>query len=638
MSNKKKSGFRDLISIIILILLIVGLLYFFLGSGGNTKVFTYKEFITEIDEGSVSEMYVKTAGNNNEGMYIINGTYKDDDGSARAYTIVIPTDEQLNDILDHATLNNVEYRVVTVSSYNMFNIIVFVILPIVFIIIIFSAVSRGGSGRANEHLRSRATLTLDKTVKFDKVAGLDEEIEEVRELVDYLKNPNKYVDMGARVPKGILLAGPPGTGKTLLAKAVAGEANVPFFSISGSDFIELYVGVGAGRVRDMFKTAKRSAPAIIFIDEIDTIGKKRGGDFPSGGRDENEQTLNQLLVEMDGFGTNSGIIIMAATNRPDVLDKALLRPGRFDRQVTISAPDVTGREQILAVHAKNKKLDSSVSLKVVASTTPGFTGADLENLLNEATLLAARDGRKAISRHDIDEAVDRVLMGPAKKSRKYTDEEKRTVAYHEAGHAIVGLKLSSSDIVQKVTIIPRGQAGGYALMVPEKEKFLQTKTELQESIVGLVAGRASEEFFFNEVTTGAHNDFEKATRIARAMVTELGMTDLGITQFESRQQNGFLGAYGTEKNYAEATAIKIDAKVDEILSNAYKQAKELIKKHKDLLEKIAHYLLEIETLTKQDIEEIDKTMTLKWWEEKNKKGDEPKKEVQISTDETLITE
>ncbi len=583
MNNKKNSGFRDLLSIIILLVVIVGILYFFLGSGGNTKTFTYNELITEMTEGDVSKMYVKPAGSNNEGMYIITGTYSDDDDQPRAYRIVVPTDEQLNTILNLASAEEIEYRVETISSYNVFGIILFVGLPLLLFIILFSSVSRGAGGRANEHLKSRATLTLDKTVKFDQVAGLDEEIEEVRELVDYLKNPNKYADVGARVPKGILLTGPPGTGKTLLAKAVAGEANVPFYSISGSDFIELYVGVGAGRVRDMFRTAKRSAPAIIFIDEIDTIGKKRGGDMPSGGREENEQTLNQLLVEMDGFGTNSGIILMAATNRPDVLDKALMRPGRFDRQVTISAPDVLGREQILKVHARNKKLDPSVLLKDVASTTPGFTGADLENLLNEATLLAARDGRKSISRHDIDEAVDRVLMGPAKKSRKYTEDERRTVAYHEAGHAVVGLKLDNSDIVQKVTIIPRGQAGGYALMVPEREKFLQTKTELEQSIVGLVAGRASEEFFFNEVTTGAHNDFEKATKIARAMVTELVMTDLGITQFESRQQNGFLGYYGTEKNYAEATAIKIDAKVDEILSNSYKQAKDLIKKHKDLL-------------------------------------------------------
>ncbi len=623
MNNKKNSGLRDVLSILILLALIIGVIYFFVSYGGDTKTFSYTEFETEIEAGHVSEMYVRPAGKNNEGMYVVNGTYSDDDGKSRAYSIIIPTDEKLNDILNLAETQQIKYRVEKISTYSMFNIVFFVILPVVLLLILISSVSRGGAGRANEHLKSRATLTLDKTVKFDKVAGLDEEIEEVRELVDYLKNPNKYVDMGARVPKGILLTGPPGTGKTLLAKAVAGEADVPFYSISGSDFIELYVGVGAGRVRDMFKTAKRSAPAIIFIDEIDTIGKKRGGDMPSGGRDENEQTLNQLLVEMDGFGTNSGIIIMAATNRPDVLDKALMRPGRFDRQVTISAPDVLGREQILAVHAKNKKLDSSVSLKDVASTTPGFTGADLENLLNEATLLAARDKRKSISRHDIDEAVDRVLMGPAKKTRKYTIEEKRTVAYHEAGHAVVGLKLDNSDIVQKVTIIPRGQAGGYALMVPEKEKFLQTKTELEQSIVGLVAGRASEEFFFNEVTTGAHNDFEKATRIARAMVTELGMTDLGITQFESRQQNGFLGFYGTEKNYAEATAIKIDAKVDEILTNAYKQATDLIKKHKELLEKIAHYLLEIETLTKKDIEEIDKTMCLKWWEDRKQSEKKP---------------
>ena len=389
--------------------------------------------------------------------------------------------------------------------------------------------------------KSRARLNSDTNkVTFKDVAGLSEEKEEVKELIDFLKAPKKFQKLGARIPKGVLLMGPPGTGKTLLAKAVAGEADVPFYFISGSDFVELFVGVGASRVRDMFQQAKRTAPCLIFIDEIDAVGRQRGTGL-GGGHDEREQTLNQLLTEMDGFGANEGIIIIAATNRPDVLDPALLRPGRFDRQITVSLPDVKGREEILAVHAKNKILADGITLKNLAKRTPGFSGADLENLLNEAALLAVRRNKSEITMSEIDEATDRVLMGPAKTSHKYSEADRKLVAYHEAGHAVIGLKLRNASDVQKVTIIPRGQAGGYNMMVPSEEKLCSTKTDLLEEITGLLGGRTAEEITFGEITTGAHNDFEKATKIARAMVTEYGMSDLGPLQFEQQSGSVFLG-------------------------------------------------------------------------------------------------
>jgi cell division protease FtsH len=417
-------------------------------------------------------------------------------------------------------------------------------------------------------------------------------------------------------PKGVLLVGSPGTGKTLLARAVSGEANVPFFSISGSDFVEMFVGVGASRVRDLFKVAKENSPCIIFMDEIDAVGRQRGAGL-GGGHDEREQTLNQLLVEMDGFTTNMGIIIMAATNRPDVLDPALLRPGRFDRQITISLPDVRGREAILKVHARNKKLDPKIKLSEFASRIPGFSGADIENLLNEAALLAARDNRTLIAEQDMDEAIDRVMMGPAKKSRKYSVDEKRTVAYHEAGHAVIGLKLEDANIVQKVTIIPRGRAGGYNLMVPIEEKFLETKKSLIARITSYLGGRVAEEIIFDTVTTGAYNDFQVATRIARSMVTEYGMSDLGPIQYESSGGNVFLGRdYFKEKNFSDQVAHEIDKEVRHIITQCFEKAKNIIESNRDLLDLIAKYLIEVETLTKQDIDEIVSTGELSWWKEK----------------------
>ena len=492
------------------------------------------------------------------------------------------------------------------SSYLMR--FIFNVLPMFILvggaIYIFSR-QMGSSNKSLDFGKSRAKLSEEggKTT-FKDVAGLIEEKEEVAELIDFLKNPKRFQKMGARIPKGVLLVGPPGTGKTLLAKAVAGEASVPFYFISGSDFVELFVGIGASRVRDMFRQAKQNAPCLVFIDEIDAVGRQRGTGL-GGGHDEREQTLNQLLTEMDGFGANEGIIIIAATNRPDVLDPALLRPGRFDRQVTVNLPDIKGREEILAVHARNKIFAPSVKLSNIAKRTVGFSGADLENLLNEAALLAVRRNKEEITMAEIDEATDRVLMGPAKKSKKYTDKEKAMVAHHEAGHCVLGLKLDDANDVQKVTIIPRGYAGGYNMMLPKEETYTSTKKELLERITGLLGGRVAEEIVYNEVSTGAHNDFEKATKIARAMVTEYGMSDLGPIQFETQEGGVFLGRdYNKSKNFSNEVAHEIDIEMRKIINECYENAKKIITENRDLLELIASSLLEHETLTKEQIDYI----------------------------------
>ena len=493
------------------------------------------------------------------------------------------------------------------------------LVPMILILVVLFIIFRNANSqnsKAFDFAKNRAKLNREKSITFKDVAGADEEKQEMAELIDFLKTPKKYVDMGARIPKGVLLVGSPGTGKTLLARAVAGEANVPFFSISGSDFVEMFVGVGASRVRDLFKVAKENSPCIIVIDEIDAVGRQRGAGL-GGGHDEREQTLNQLLVEMDGFSTNMGIIIIAATNRPDVLDPALLRPGRFDRQITINLPDVRGREEILKVHARNKKLDPKIKLNEFANRIPGFSGADIENLLNEAALLAARDNRTMIAEQDMDEAIDRVMMGPAKKSRKYSVNEKNVVAYHEAGHAVIGIKLEDANVVQKVTIIPRGTAGGYNLMVPLEEKFLETKKSLIARITSYLGGRVAEEIVFETVTTGAYNDFQIATRIARSMVTEYGMSDLGPIQYESSGGNVFLGRdYFKEKNFSDQVAHEIDKEVRHIITTCFDKARHIITENRDLLDLIAKYLVEVETLTKADIDEIVQTKKLGWWEEK----------------------
>ena len=473
-------------------------------------------------------------------------------------------------------------------------------------ILFFSRINGSINGANNQAMsfnKSPARRADNTKVRFDDVAGCDAEKAEMVELVAYLKDPKKYSQFGARLPKGVLLIGPPGTGKTLLAKAVAGEAGVPFYSISGSDFVEMYVGVGAGRVRDLFKKAKQSAPCLIFIDEIDAVGRQRGAGL-GGGNDEREQTLNQLLVEMDGFEANSGILVIAATNRDDVLDPALRRAGRFDRTITVSLPDAAGREAILKVHARNKKLAPGIDFHALSKRTVGFSGADLDNVLNEAAILAVREGKSEIEMSDIDEAIDRRISGPARASKGMSDHERREVAYHEAGHAVIGINLPYSDKVQKITIIPRGNTGGHVLMTPEDDRFLLTKNEMIARITGLLGGRASEEIFFGDVTTGASNDIQEATRLARSMVTEYGMSELGPIQYERDTGSVFLGRdyASTQKNFSTQVAYEIDKAVREIIETAYKRAHDLLIEHKDEVIKIAETLLEKETITAEEID------------------------------------
>ena len=572
----------------------------------NTKVneLTYGEFMEAVENKEVKEINV--VPNSQSNVYTIRGTLKDyKENETFAFNMPL-TNETMVKLLDAEEQAGFKLTTSTDPSSSPFLLFLINILPMLIIVGVgFYLITKqmGGNSKSMDFGRSKARLSGGNTkVTFKDVAGLEEEKEEMSELIDFLKNPKKFQKMGARIPKGVLLVGPPGTGKTLLAKAVAGEANVPFYFISGSEFVELFVGVGASRVRDMFKQAKQSAPCLVFIDEIDAVGRQRGAGL-GGGHDEREQTLNQLLTEMDGFGANEGIIIIAATNRPDVLDPALLRPGRFDRQVTVNYPDAKGREEILGVHAKGKTFDPNVTLANIAKRTVGFSGADLENLLNEAALLAVRRNKKAITMAEIDEAHDRVLMGPAKKSHKYTEKEKRTVAYHEAGHAVVGIKLDGANDVQKITIIPRGRAGGYNLMLPKEETYLRTKKELLDSISGFLAGRVAEEIMFNEVTTGAQNDFEQATKIARAMVTEYGMSDLGPIQFEEQQSSVFLGRdYNKAQNFSHEVAKQIDEEVRKIITTQYEVTKKIVKENMDLLKLIAETLLEYETITKEQID------------------------------------
>ena len=462
--------------------------------------------------------------------------------------------------------------------------------------------SAGGNQSALDFSKSKARRIDDSKVRFKDVAGCDEEKAEMMELVDYLKNPKKYTRCGAKLPKGFLLVGPPGTGKTLLAKAVAGEVGVPFFSISGSDFVEMFVGAGAGRVRDLFKTAKQNAPCVIFIDEIDAVGRQRGAGL-GGGNDEREQTLNQLLVELDGFEENSGIIVIAATNRADVLDPALLRAGRFDRQITVNLPNKEGREAIFKVHARNKKIDPSIDFGQLAKRTVGFSGADIANILNEAAILAVRGNREVISMADIDEAIDRRIAGPAKSNKGMNEKERRQVAYHEAGHAIIGLTLPNADKVRKITIIPRGQTGGHVLMGPEDDRFLLTKSELEAEIAGLLGGRSSEEIFFKDVSTGASNDIERATQIARSMVVEYGMSSLGPIQYEKNTGSVFLGRDYTnaQKNFSVAVADEIDKEVRKIVERAHAEALRIIQERKDDVILIAETLLTHETISEEEI-------------------------------------
>ena len=592
------------------LLLIIGLviLIFYSSVGNTTKTLSYDKFNKALDKGEVKEVVITP--NASGYTYQISGflkNKKDEKKAGTAFTVKAPlSDTVIEKIVESSKENNVKITSKSDPAASTWFVFLVNVLPYVILIgaaFWFFTRQLNSQKGSFDFARSKAKLVDEKgKVTFKDVAGLPEEKEELQELIDFLKSPKKFTKLGARIPKGVLLVGPPGTGKTLLAKAVAGEANAPFYFISGSDFVELYVGVGASRVRDMFREAKQNAPCLIFIDEIDAVGRQRGTGI-GGGHDEREQTLNQLLTEMDGFGANEGIIIIAATNRPDVLDPALLRPGRFDRQVTVSLPDLKGREDILKVHARNKILSKNVHLDNIAKRTVGFSGADLENLLNEAALLAVRRDKSAITMPEIDEAIDRVIMGPAKITRKYTEEEKKLVAYHEAGHAVLGIKLDHANDVQKVTIIPRGEAGGYNLMMPKEEKFTATKTELLEQIMGLLGGRVSEEIVFGEITTGAHNDFEKATKIARAMVTEYGMSSLGPVQLEQPEGRSFLGRdYNKNRNFSDQVALEIDNEVRNIINDCYDKARKLIKANRDLLDLIAMNLLEHETLTKEQID------------------------------------
>ncbi len=525
--------------------------------------------------------------------------------------------------------------------------IIFLGIGLVIAFVLFSRLSasvNSSNNKAMEFNKSRARREDTSHIRFDDVAGCDEEKAELVEMVDYLKNPRKYSRFGAKLPKGVLLVGPPGTGKTLLAKAVAGEAGVPFFSISGSDFVELYVGVGAGRVRDMFKKAKQSAPCLIFIDEIDAVGRQRGAGL-GGGNDEREQTLNQLLVELDGFSDNAGILVMAATNRDDVLDPALLRAGRFDRQITVDLPNAEGREAILKVHARNKVIDENVDFKAIAKRTTGFSGADLENVLNEAAILAVRFNKESVSMVEIDEAIDRRIAGPAKNTHAMTEKERRQVAYHEAGHAICGLKLPYSDKVQKITIVPRGRTGGHVLMGPEEDRFLLTKNELIAEIAGLLGGRASEEIFFGDVSTGAHNDIERATRIARAMVVEYGMSPLGPIQYENNTSSVFLGRdyNNSQRNFSTQIAFEIDKEIRKLIDDAHDTAIKVINDNKDDLILIAETLLERDTINQEEIVYLLEHRSLKGFgekvaevkEENKPSSEEPSEEVPTKGEQVM---
>ena len=600
----KKNIQKSLAPYAFLLVFIIGCLIVFKMFDVKVNELSYDEFMKDLNGGKVTELTITPKVRTE--TYMLEGKLSDYDDN-ESFILYLPQSEEFISKITAAKegTSNFELKIKTDAEASSWLAVLVDIVPIVILagvtVWIFTR-QLGGGNKSMDFGKSRAKLVEESRATFKDVAGLTEEKEEVQELIDFLKNPKKFTSMGARIPKGVLLVGPPGTGKTLLARAVAGEAKVPFYYISGSDFVELFVGIGASRVRDMFKQAKMNAPCLIFIDEIDAVGRQRGTGL-GGGHDEREQTLNQLLTEMDGFGANEGIIIIAATNRPDVLDPALLRPGRFDRQVTVSLPDKDARIEILKVHAKNKVLAKNITLEYLAKRTPGFSGADLENLLNEAALLAVRRNKKEITMAEIDEATDRVLMGPAKVTKKYTDKEKKLVAFHEAGHAVMGLKLDGANEVQKITIIPRGHAGGYTMMTPKEESFNYTKNELLESICGLLGGRVAEEVTFGEVTTGAQDDFKKATKIARGMVTEYGMSSLGPMMLEEPDGNTFLGRdYTKNRNISDTVAHEIDEEMRSIINSCYEKTKKIISENKDLLSLIANTLLEEETITKEEID------------------------------------
>jgi cell division protease FtsH len=597
--------FRNAGFYLLIFLITVGIVSLITGEKQEKSEITYNEFIQKVQANQISELYVTS-----EGLTLkLTGKTTDNKEFISRALFSEEFSKQLNQELVKSKVKINEPQRDSVWLTFLTSIVPFIVMFILFFFLMNQA--QGGGSKVMNFGKSKAKLYNEekKKVTFDDVAGADEEKNELVEVVEFLKDPRKFSALGARIPKGVLLNGPPGTGKTLLARAVAGEAGVPFFSISGSDFVEMFVGVGASRVRDLFETAKKNAPCIIFIDEIDAVGRHRGAGL-GGGHDEREQTLNQLLVEMDGFGANEGIIIIAATNRPDILDPALLRPGRFDRQITVNRPDVKGREEILKVHARNKPISPDVSLEAIAKRTVGFTGADLENVLNEAALLAARQNKKVIEEKDIDEAIDRVIAGPEKKSRVISERERRLVAYHEAGHAVVGYHLPHADEVHKITIVPRGLAGGYTVMIPKEDRYFMTKSELFDRISGLLGGRVAEEIAFNEISTGAHNDLQRVTEIARRMVTEYGMSEkLGNLQYGHRHGGQvFLGRdLGTEQNYSDAIALEIDKEMRSIIDQAYETTRRVLTEHLDQLDLLANVLLERETIDKAIIDSLMET-------------------------------
>ena len=597
MKNSIKTIAMWLIIAVIIVVLFTSIL-----DNADTRM-TYSELIEQIETSGVTSIEMSYDGTT------ANVTLKDDNVPKE---VNIPSVESfMNYITDYLKAGTIDFEA---NSQSIFITILQLLSPFGLLIIVlifwFLTMNPGNQGN-NKTLsfgksKARMMTSADKNkVTFADVAGVDEEKEELQEIVEFLKSPKKFTDMGARIPKGVLLVGAPGTGKTLLAKAVAGEAGVPFFIISGSDFVEMFVGVGASRVRDLFDQAKRNAPCIVFIDEIDAVGRQRGAGL-GGGHDEREQTLNQLLVEMDGFAANEGVIVLAATNRPDILDKALLRPGRFDRQIVVSSPDVGAREQILEVHARKKKLSEDVDLKTIAKNTSGFSGADLENVLNEAALLAARRNLKEIGMVEIEDAMVKVTMGPEKKTRVRSDKEKKLVAYHEAGHAVVSKFLPTQDDVHQISIIPRGMAGGYTMYRPSEDKSFMSKSEMEETIVSLLGGRVAESLILNDISTGASNDIERASKIARDMVSKYGMSDVvGAIMFGAGQEEVFLGRdLAQSKNYSEQTAAVIDAETKKIIDNAYKRAENILRDHIDKLHVVAGILLEKEKIDGEEFARI----------------------------------
>ncbi|MDM8220487.1 MULTISPECIES: ATP-dependent zinc metalloprotease FtsH [Limosilactobacillus] len=629
-NNRKNNGFaHNVLFYAIIFLCIMGIAYFFFGGSSTnmqSKNVSQSTFVTELKDNKVKSFQLQPDG----GVYKITGTYRKPQkvsSSDAGFSIVgqksstttsfqssvLDSDVTLSQLQKYAEKHNVTISTKAEESNSLWMNLLFTILPLIIMVFFFymmmGQASQGGRGGGMMNFgksKAKPANAKENKVRFSDVAGEEEEKQELVEVVEFLKNPKKFTRLGAKIPSGVLLEGPPGTGKTLLAKAVAGEAGVPFFSISGSDFVEMFVGVGASRVRDLFDQAKKAAPSIIFIDEIDAVGRRRGSGM-GGGHDEREQTLNQLLVEMDGFNGDEGVIVMAATNRADVLDPALLRPGRFDRKILVGAPDVKGREAILRVHARNKPLGPDVDLKEIAKQTPGFVGADLANLLNEAALLAARRNENEISAADVDEAEDRVIAGPAKRDRVVSPKERETVAYHEAGHTIVGLVLNDARVVHKVTIVPRGRAGGYAIMLPREDQMLMSKKNAEEQIAGLMGGRAAEEIIFHSQSSGASNDFEQATQIARAMVTQYGMSDkIGPVELQSSGQV-FAGQGYDQFGYSQHTAAVVDEEIKRILNEGHEQALHIIETHREQHKLIAEALLKYETLNEKQILSLYKT-------------------------------